>query len=102
RVAALRTHIRECWRYRADLAAPCVRALSWTRCLDLRFLALVLYLESFGRDGGKFLSLPHAAARHVVWLAAAGRTRVTARSTRDRSGCARHLSGDAAGQQLRR
>ncbi len=62
----------------------------------LAYLAVVSSVEGMWRYRSERLSLPDAAARHAVRLPRARRTRGIARSHGDRSGGARHISGDAS------
>ena len=60
----------------------------------LAYSALVSSPESVWRDRRERLSFPDAAARHAVRLPRARRACRVPRPARDRSGRARHLSGD--------
>src|SRR5262249_60831126 len=70
--------------------------------LDRRLSARVPPAQRGGRHRGERLSFPHAPARPVLRLAAAGRAARTSRSARRWAGSPRHLAGDARGYAARR
>ena len=86
--------LARCQRHRAERAAAGRVRLPRARRLDPRLSALVSSPESVWRDRRERLSLPDAAARHAVRLPRARRACRVPRPARDRSGRARHLSGD--------
>src|SRR5262249_10108604 len=97
RAGAVRLYSRELRRRAAELALHRHPWLFRLARLRRRLSALVLPADQLRGDRGKRLSLPDAAVRHAVRLAAARRACRVGRSHRHLSGGARHLSRDPPG-----
>ena len=92
----VRAHLLQRQRHRAQRTATGRVRVPGARRIDPGLSALVPSVEGVRRDRGERLSLPDAAARHVVRLDGARRACRDPRSPRHYPGRVRHLSGHAS------